>query len=128
MRLVSPLDYFRLFEFLKICDVAVDPKGSDTGQASGKLLNYMGAGLPVVCFDRVNNRNYLVDGGYFCQGSDGRAISDAILDLMKNPDDIVRKGETNRERSREYGWDKTGQRISSIYNKLQPIADNLKKI
>lgn len=122
IRLVSPLDYFKLFEFLNICDVAVDPKGSDTGQASGKMLNYMGAGLPVICFDKVNNRNYLGEGGYFCRIISAEAISDAILDLMDDPDDIIKKGKMNKERAREYGWDKSAEKINSIYNKIQPTA------
>lgn len=122
IRLVSPLDYFRLFEFLSICDMAVDPKGSDTGQASGKMLNYMGAGLPIVCFDKINNRNYLGEGGYFCGDMSGEAISKGIIYFMDNPDDIRRRGKLNQERAHECGWDKTAQKINDIYNKIQPKA------
>lgn len=120
VRLVSPLDYFRLFEFLNICDVAIDPKGSDTGQASGKILNYMGSGLPVICFDKTNNRNYLGEGGYFCQDGNSEEIAKAIIALKNNPDDIIRKGKLNKEKAREYGWNKSGEKINNIYNKLQP--------
>ncbi len=122
VRLVSPLDYFKLFEFLNICDVAIDPKGSDTGQASGKMLNYMGAGLPVICFDKVNNRNYLGEGGYFCGDMSGESISKGIIYFMDNPDDIIRKGKLNQERAYKYGWNKTAQKINDIYDKIQPTA------
>ena len=64
--IISPLSWFKLPELLLAVDAGIDPKDSKTGQASGKILQYMGAGLPVVCFDRENNRKYLADGGVYC--------------------------------------------------------------
>ncbi len=117
VRLVSPLDYFSLPEILNVCDIAVDPKDSDVKQASGKMLNYMAAGLPVVCFDRTNNRNYLGSGGYFC-GTDARGIADGILHFANHPEEIRIKGEANKMRAKEFGWDKAGKRISEIYKSI----------
>ena len=65
--LVSPLSYFVLPEILVLADIGVDPKEAEVKQASGKLLQYMGAGLPIVCFDTKNNREYLGEGGVYAQ-------------------------------------------------------------
>jgi len=48
------VDYFELPDYLLISDVAVEPKVDRAGEASGKVINYMGAGLPVVCFEGKN--------------------------------------------------------------------------
>jgi len=58
---VSPLDHDKLFELLQHADVACDPKLGAILQGSGKLLNYMCAGLPLVCFDGPAQRFYLGD-------------------------------------------------------------------
>lgn len=58
---VSPLDHDKLSELLRQADVACDPKREEILQGSGKLLNYMYAGLPLVCFDGPAQRFYLGD-------------------------------------------------------------------
>lgn len=118
VRLVSPLDYFRLPEFLLTCDAAVDPKGSSTNQASGKMLNYMASGLPIICFDKLNNRKYLGDGGYFCEGENHAKIAKGILFFMENREAAKEKGKINKESSRKFSWDIPAKRIENIYNKL----------
>lgn len=117
-RLVSPLDYFHLPEFLRILDIAVDPKGIDTGQASGKILNYMGAGLPVVCFDRANNRKYLGEGGEYARDMSADAMADAIMRLKNNPEELADKAKRNSKRARNFSWQIPAKRIDEIYKTI----------
>ncbi len=119
VRLVSPLDYFKLPEFLKACDIAVDPKDCDTAQASGKMLNYMAAGLPIVCFDKPNNRHYLGDSAYFCSEMTSTEIANGILHLAIQPAEMLEKGTANKKRAQEFSWDKPGQQLDVIYNSLK---------
>lgn len=116
VRLIVPLDYFRLPEFLSMCDMAIDPKGTDTGQASGKMLNYMAAGLPVICFDKRNNRQYLGEGGCYASEQSATGISDKILELADDSQERAEKGRVNRENSLKFGWDKPAGRLSEIYS------------
>lgn len=118
VRLVSPLDYFKLPEFLKACDAAVDPKDADTNQASGKMLNYMAAGLPIVCFDKPNNRNYLGEGGYFCPNMASQDIAEGILHFHDHPEERERKGRMNAERAKNMSWEKSGKKIDEVYKKV----------
>jgi len=115
MRLISPLDYFKLPEVLASCDIAVDPKDSDTRQASGKLLNYMAAGLAVVCFDKENNRNYLGEGGYFCKERSVRSIADGILYFLNHGDEMRKRSEMNKDTAKKFGWNESGKKIDEIY-------------
>lgn len=118
VRLISPLDYFHLPEVLKVCDLAIDPKNADVKQASGKMLNYMAAGLPVVCFDKPNNRNYLGSGGYFCADMSAKEIADGILYCMENPQEAKEKGEMNRQRAEEFSWEKSAAKIDNTYKAI----------
>ncbi|EKE11341.1 MAG: glycosyl transferase group 1 [uncultured bacterium] len=119
VRLISPLDYFKLPEVLKACDISVDPKDLDTAQASGKMLNYMAAGLPVVCFDKPNNRNFLGDSAYFCSDMSSREIADGILYFAAHTQEIRKKGELNKERVKKFSWSESGRKLDKIYNSLK---------
>lgn len=115
-RLVCPLDYFKLPEFLACCDAAVDPKDASVNQASGKLLNYMSAGLPVVCFDKMNNRKYLGGGGYYCESVSAEAIARGVFYFLNNPDQRAEKGKINKESAQNFSWKKSAEKINLIYN------------
>lgn len=115
IRLISPLDYFELPKILSISDIGIDPKDSSTNQASGKILQYMAAGLPVVCFDRDNNRKYLGSGGQYAKEISSESIADAILDLCCNLDKIKFMGEFNRQQIKNFSWDLSAQKIDEIY-------------
>lgn len=113
VKIISPLPYFELGEILRMSDIAVDPKRGDTGQASGKMLQYMGAGLPVACFDTENNRKYLGDGGTFA--AEDTALADAIVSLASDQDRWGELGDNNRRRAEGFSWDKTGETLEKIY-------------
>jgi glycosyltransferase involved in cell wall biosynthesis len=115
IKIISPLPYFELGEILGMSDIAIDPKRDGTGQASGKTLQYMGAGLPVVCFDTRNNREYLGDGGVFATDDTAAALADAIVALSARRDDRERLGGDNRARAHAFSWDKTGEKLEGIY-------------
>jgi len=118
VRLVSPLDYFKIPEFLRCMDVAVDPKESDALQASGKMLNYMAAGLPIVCFDKSNNRKYLGDGAFFAKDNSAGGIAQGILFFLDNGAKREERGKANQERVKNYLWNASGKKLEDIYNNL----------
>lgn len=119
VKLTSPLDYLKLPEFLLAGDIAVDPKSAETMQASGKMLNYMAAGLPVVCLDKENNRKYLGEGGYFCAKITSRNIAGGILYFADHPREIKEKGDANKRKANEFSWDKPAKKIDEIYKALK---------
>ncbi len=113
---ITPLPYFSLREILAMSDVGIDPKEEGVGQASGKMLQYMGAGLPVVGFDTENNREYLAEGGEYAREISDAGLADAVLRLFRDPELRRRKGEANRDRAREkFSWDRTGEILADVY-------------
>ena len=118
---ITPLPYFSNPEILHMSDVGVDPKEALVGQASGKMLTYMGAGLPIVCFDTENNREYVGEGGEYAREVSAEGLAEATLKLLRDPELRKRKGEANQERAREhFSWEKTGRQLERIYESLVP--------
>ncbi len=118
IRIISPLSYFELGDILSLGDIAIDPKQAQVGQASGKMLQYMGASLPVVCFDTENNREYLGTGGIFAAEETPRALADAILLSVSRREEWSRIGSEHYHRAEMFGWGKTGKSLEKIYETL----------
>lgn len=117
VRVVSPLDYFELPKLLLSSDIGVDPKDSSTLQASGKILQYMAAGLAVVCFDRDNNRRYLGEGAVYSQEISAEGLAQAMLELASNKQKIDFKGELNQTQILKFSWENSSRKIEEIYQK-----------
>jgi glycosyltransferase involved in cell wall biosynthesis len=117
VRIINPLNYFDLPKILMASDVGVDPKDSTTMQASGKILQYMAAGLPVVCFDRFNNRNYLGEGAQYAREISADALAESILSLVSQEQKMIFKGQLNREQAKKFSWDISAKKIEEIYLK-----------
>jgi len=61
---IGRFSYFTLPKILALADYAIDPK-KNSSESSGKLLNYIAAGLPVICFKNEFNFNLLKEGGIY---------------------------------------------------------------
>lgn len=112
---ISPLSYFELAKILKMSDIGVDPKESSTRQASGKMLQYMGAGLPVVCFDTQNNREYLDDGGIYASRATPAGLALALGELVSSRELRLAKGAMNRQRAERFSWESSAEKLEKIY-------------
>jgi glycosyltransferase involved in cell wall biosynthesis len=117
VRVISPLNYFELPKLLMASDIGIDPKDSSTMQASGKILQYMAAGLPVVCFDRPNNRTYLHEGGEYAREISSAGLADSILSLASDQQKMDFKGRFNKEQIKKFSWDISAKKIEEIYLK-----------
>ena len=112
--IVGRVPYEHLGDYLALADLAIEPKLSDSGEASGKLLNYMGAGLPVVCFDTRSNRQILGEGGYYAKAE---TLVEQIEVALAEPEQAGERGEAGRVRvSKEFTWNVAGEKIQNVYN------------
>lgn len=121
--IVSPLSYFILPEILALADMGVDPKEAVVKQASGKLLQYMGAGLPIVCFDTQNNREYLGDGGIYASSVSASGLADALLVALADASLLKERGLRNRKRADAFTWKHSAKTLEHLYHQLLG-ADN----
>ncbi|MBP9697598.1 MAG: glycosyltransferase family 4 protein [Candidatus Moranbacteria bacterium] len=116
--IISPSPYFDLPKILKMSDIGVDPKEEATREASGKTLQYMGAGLPVACFDTGNNREYLGEGGSYAGETTALSLASAIGRLVQDESLRLRDGQLNRERAVQFSWEKNAEKVEGIYMTL----------
>ena len=79
------------------------------------MLQYMGAGLPVACFDTPNNRNYLGDSGVYAVENTAESLAVAIVSLAMKRESWDDIGHKNRIGSENFTWDKTGKTLEKIY-------------
>jgi glycosyltransferase involved in cell wall biosynthesis len=115
---ISPLPYFDLPKLLRASDIGVDPKDVSVRQASGKTLQYMGAGLPVACFDTHNNREYLGTQHSMAKELSAQGLADVITDLITDTEKRKRLGEENFKRSAQFTWDISAEKLESLLKTL----------
>jgi len=113
------VDYFELPDYLLVSDIAVEPKVDKAGEASGKVINYMGAGLPVVCFEGKNNRRFLGEGGIYAVDDKVENLAAQVIWAVENPDGAKRLGELNRKRVEEvFSWNNSIKTTVEAFEKL----------
>lgn len=119
VHMTGMVDYFDLPDYLLISDIAVEPKVDKAGEASGKVINYMGAGLPVVCFDSQNNRRFLADGGIYAPDDKVENLADKILWAVNNPKEAKKLGDMNKRRVEEaFSWNNSIKDTVEAFQKL----------
>ncbi len=115
---ISPLPYFDLPKLLRASDIGVDPKDVSVRQASGKMLQYMGAGLPVACFETHNNRDYLGDTHPMAQDISARGLAEVIIELASDSEKRKRLGEDNHARSAQFSWDASAEKLEGMIHNV----------
>ncbi len=120
VRVISPLNYFSLPEINSLADVAVDPKSDlgNTRQASGKILQYMAANLPILCANRPTNVNYLGDAGQYLDEVNSQNIANVLNLLVADKELRIRKGKQARKKVSKLGWDVIGERLEGVYKSI----------
>ena len=116
------VDYFKLPDYLVISDIAVEPKMEKAGEASGKVINYMGAGLPVVCFDGKNNRRFLEDSGIYAADNKIENLAEKMIWAVENPGEAKKLGTKNKQRvEKVFSWN------NSIKDTVEAFKSLIKK-
>ncbi|MFA5994813.1 MAG: glycosyltransferase family 4 protein [Patescibacteria group bacterium] len=119
LRIVGKVDYSTLFHYLQLADIAVDPKPASSSEASGKMINYMAAGLPVVAFDTVRAHETLVNAGVVTKENNAAGLAEAIIELLNNPAEQKRLGELAKKLALErYSWKTIIQQAIQYYEQL----------
>lgn len=107
-------------QHLALGEIALAPKRSAT-EGSGKLLNYMAAGLPTVAFDLPVNRDFLGDCGVYVADGDAVALGDAVVRLLGLPrEELASVGRRLRQRAvDQFGWDRAGRALTAVYDRVE---------
>lgn len=104
--------------YLSAGDIAITAKVSAT-EGSGKLLNYMALGLPVVAYDTPVHREYLGEAGVYVPPKEMASLVAAIEGLAADPRERRRRGYLLRERVTElFTWQTAARQIDRVYAEL----------
>lgn len=116
--LTGKVSYDALPSYLSAADIAIDPKEFSSGEASGKLLHYMAAGLPIVCFNTKNNRLILGNSGYFADMNSPSSLAKTIHSALKElRHDAIERGNNGRKRAfKRYSINSVGEVMWRTYD------------
>jgi phosphatidylinositol alpha-mannosyltransferase len=112
----GPVDFARLTELYRSCDVFVAP--STGGESFGiVLLEAMASGKPVVCSDIEGYRQVATtEGSTLVAPSDPRALEQALAKVAQTPREILRRhGEINRRHAEAFDYDRLAERVRHEY-------------
>jgi len=113
------VDYFKLPDYLLVSDVAVEPKVDKAGEASGKVINYMGAGLPVVCFEGKNNRRFLGEDGIYAADDRVENLAEKMIWAVKNSKEAEKLGKLNKKRvEKVFSWNNSIKDTVEAFERL----------
>ncbi|MEM9509952.1 MAG: glycosyltransferase [Cyanobacteria bacterium P01_E01_bin.35] len=117
--MTGQLEYERLPDFLALADIAIEPKITTAGEASGKLVNYMAAGLTVVGFNSELNRKFLADSGFLVNREVNRLLPALEQAIKVNVAELQEKSLKNRTKiSNNYSWAATVDKILLQYHRF----------
>lgn len=111
------VDFEILHSLLQLSDVAIDPKFNNAGEGSGKMLNYLACGLPVMAFDSQNNRDFLPANTTLAKTVEEMATQ--LISLVANNEKMKTLGEANFAHfNSDYSWHKTQLQLAAVYQKI----------
>jgi glycosyltransferase involved in cell wall biosynthesis len=117
--LTGRVKFEELANYMMRANVALEPKSAHTSEASGKLLNYMAAALPIVCFNTENNQNFLGENGYFAENDTASSFVDQLQLIIDHPDIAVERGQENLKAVTErFSWRSSAEKILNMYSKF----------
>lgn len=115
--LTGQVPFLELADYLGLASVAIDPKNSDAGEGSGKMLNYLACGLPVVAFDTQNNRDFLPEGTPLALSAVHFA---ELLEVLINDESLAKQtAKANLSQFQtNFSWDVAAGQLNKAYRRV----------
>lgn len=116
--LTGQVPFEELPDLLQLAEIAIDPKLSDAGEGSGKMLNYLACGLPVLAFDTQNNRDFLPSGSALA--TDATQMIEQLAAFLGEPKTLEHSGNQNFEHFQtHYSWQNSANQLNKVYSALK---------
>ncbi len=119
VKFVGRISAADLPRYYKTCDVFCAPS---TGFESFGivLLEAMAAGKPIVATDIFGYRSVVDQGeeGMLVEPENERALADAIIVLLRNPNLRREMGERGRRKATRYDWPLVARQVLAVYEEL----------
>ncbi len=116
--LTGRVPFESLASLLGVADIAIDPKHGDSGEGSGKMLNYLASGLPVLAFDTQNNRDFLPQGSDLANSS--KEMAALLASWVEDPSKLEHIRRANLQHfTKHHSWQQTVDQLDKVYSSLQ---------
>jgi glycosyltransferase involved in cell wall biosynthesis len=121
---LGPVPFTQMPDLFRRCAIFCMPTLAEAFGLS--LLQAMASGKPVVA-SAVGGIPYFVEdgkSGHLVPSCDVDALSNALIDLLRNPDKMVAMGKHNRSLIEErYSWKPIVEQIEALYEEVLQRAD-----
>lgn len=111
-----------LQQYLSSSDFGIAPDPLDPLNnlcTMNKVIEYMAMGLPVVSFDLKESRFSAQDAAIYVKDNDERAMGQAFIDLLADPEKRKAMSEFGRRRIKEgLSWDESAKVLIQFYDEL----------
>lgn len=111
-------NYFTLRSLLQNADIAVDPKPIASSESSGKILEYLAAGLPIVTFDRKQYRLLLAHSGMMAQEQTAHDLANALAYLLNHSEERKKMQRAAIDAIKNEYWSTRIHSLITIYEHL----------
>ena len=112
--LTGQIEFENLGNYLNLAQIAIDPKQNDSGEGSGKMLNYLACGLPVLAFNTINNRDFLPTGTQLADNTE--QLNQLINELSCDEAKRRKISKLNLDQfNNHYSWNVCKQQLKDVY-------------
>jgi glycosyltransferase involved in cell wall biosynthesis len=116
------ISYENLYEILATADVCLnpEPKNAYTDKSTmWKIMDYMAFGKPIVQFETKEGRVTAGGAALYVRDNNFVAFSEAVIDLINNPEKRYKMGEIGRERiEKKLNWDYQKDALARAYRQV----------
>lgn len=127
IRLIGDIPHQQMEQYDQMADIVVLPSLLEATSLSG--LEAMSCGKPLVATNVGGIPEIVADGenGLLVPPRDPRALSDAIITLLKDAKQAYKMGQRGRERvEQEFSWKICGRKVEDIYRTVLAKTRNAK--
>ncbi len=121
-RMIAPgyqtVPYEELLNTLATCQLGVDPKPPTTTEGSGKLLNYMAAGVTPIYFSSPSTKALAGGNGIAVETVSAEALADAICAGLESPATMQQRVALQQYVASTHSWSTQLNTLQSIYDRL----------
>ena len=114
----------QLVQYLVAADIAIYPyRDSNINRAkcSGKVIDYMACGKPMVVSDVGMNRTYITHGvsGLLTAPGDAQAFTAALLELLNTPSSAIQLGRAAQQTLwQRFSWENRSAEMEALYDMI----------
>jgi hypothetical protein len=111
----QPVPYEQLFDRLSECCFGIEPKPPTTTEGSGKLLNYLTAGVTPIYFAQASTAALASQAGYAVQEPTAAALAKTILLALDHPPTNVDRQRIQENAQQQHSWTHQASLLQSAY-------------